>query len=1142
MTRKLAEILFLSLLMLSFLAVSAFGISQDKRVLNTQVRTDLYKTFPKAKLAGADQYLYGDAGGDEINVYSRFGYDNGKASPDTGVGKVLGYTTYDYQHNGRMTRQVGWRGTENVHFAWMKKNNDTPGGYRVTSYQLWDADDGALVWDATTGLGGISIHPQNERSGYCGVDVMSDGRGLPYNHYNTTGVATDPYRSTLWPDDNPGEGDFGPNVTGVPDALLADSVTGEFIWPYVTFQLYNNDTIMHVVAGENEAVNVATEIRYFRRLGGPTDDNESWDDYMIVDNSPVNAYVVEAAGPNVDPTYAGKVAIVWVAHLPATPGGNVSTKPTSQALLVEQNMNDIYYKVSTDGGENWSATDNITEIDSTVGGWVCLADVGAVIDTAGQLHVVWAGRNMGSLEQGATGANATDWLWPLFPFNSRIFHWTDAYPGTEYITIVQDGSWDWTTFDTTTCWGGAWHSMSLNHPQISQCDTNLYVTFNQFHDLGNQIWRSCSQRYWDGFDREGSAQGNIWMKVATVRNAGLNWDPARMLTAFTGPCDTIGGASGFPECHSHFYHSMAREGMYNDYGDFGNAVVIDPGGSSAIPDMFLDIMYIDDMDPGGVIQGEGGWTISPVKWFRVPCLEPVSQPDLALEPTAIDLPSWNKPGVDVDTVVTITNIGNAVLTVSSITAEEIEGPSGWLTKDLSTASITEQVPNNYEDLTITIKGSLVSPGGVAVCRGRIILDSDAPGQYDTIPVGFIVADTVQFQEYDTLVTENLSLSVNNDGNIGGGGAAIADFGGQMDFFLARDGGLECDTTLAGDHNHAETYLFEASPFICRIEGTDTLVSAAVHSMDWIRNYTWAGIKDGMVPQEGLPAISNSTVWNYAYSGKYYSADSAIVFESEYLAPADVDTSKWIAQVITMANNTDAAINGIYLGEIADWDIPSDSLARNGSNFDATRKLMYLYGFETPTQADTVGNNDCAVADQRYGGTSWYYGWKKHNTSKTMYENPQGLFTGRVAVWLNETSPTGHLVPDSLYRKLSTFGGYEPWTAQSVTGPESLYQDLVMFTVAGQFDLDVGDTVRFVKYMASEYQGGLSGLQASIDEAVHYGLVHGAVCCRAWGQPGDVNLDNKVNILDIVGLINYKYKDGKDIWWPGTDTRCRADIP
>jgi len=158
MTRK-SSVALLSLFLIAFLAVSAFGANQWAKGVNTHIPANLKATTLKAELAGADKYyapVVGEEGNYDDASVSREGFlsDDGSAKavvvPGPAVGQTMGYTTYDYQHNSRMTRQVAWYGDDlhYVHFAWMKKNNDVDGAgtYRMTAYQYWNTA-GAGTWE-----------------------------------------------------------------------------------------------------------------------------------------------------------------------------------------------------------------------------------------------------------------------------------------------------------------------------------------------------------------------------------------------------------------------------------------------------------------------------------------------------------------------------------------------------------------------------------------------------------------------------------------------------------------------------------------------------------------------------------------------------------------------------------------------------------------------------------------------------------------------------------------------------------------------------------------------------------------------------------------------------------------------------------
>jgi hypothetical protein len=56
----------------------------------------------------------------------------------------------------------------------------------------------------------------------------------------------------------------------------------------------------------------------------------------------------------------------------------------------------------------------------------------------------------------------------------------------------------------------------------------------------------------------------------------------------------------------------------------------------------------------------------------------VENPVLVYSPNSIDIPTWTKPSVQLTDTMTLENIGNADLTVASISVVEVGTPTGWL--------------------------------------------------------------------------------------------------------------------------------------------------------------------------------------------------------------------------------------------------------------------------------------------------------------------------------------------------------------------------------------------------------------------------------------------------------------------------------
>ncbi|MEE8404375.1 MAG: hypothetical protein V3S17_03185, partial [candidate division Zixibacteria bacterium] len=474
MTRKFGQILFLSLLTFAFLAGSVFA--EDTKAIKKDATLDqviksldqdptLINRDPAAwsanKNMGGD-----DAGPGEVDAYfgdapRNLGFDQrSTVVPGPAVGITMGLTTYEYQHNGRTTRQISWRGSKDVHVVWMKKNNSNPvigAGVRLTAYNMWDAVSGSLKWNGFTNFGGDDLHATGERSGYCGLDVMSDGRGIPYNHYDPDGLSPYNYYPVVWPDQGAGQGSWA-YKQGVPAPQRTDDWAqggGDWVWPYATFQIYDDgsveDTIFHIVASESGAISNLVH-RYFRRTGGPnpTSPANGWSS-MTFDSGQTITTVVEAAPPSAT-GFEGKVAIVWCAYFGASgPGDGESGYLEPISLLLEQNAQDVYMMTSDDAGLNWNAKYNVTKNDlaSTDLNWWPYADINAVIDTQGRLHIVWAARPHQNLT-GVLGSVIDPQMdYPLFPFGSRILHWSDeaetgAAMDDNYITPVRDGMADWT--------------------------------------------------------------------------------------------------------------------------------------------------------------------------------------------------------------------------------------------------------------------------------------------------------------------------------------------------------------------------------------------------------------------------------------------------------------------------------------------------------------------------------------------------------------------------------------------------------------------------------------------------------------------------------------------------------------------------
>ncbi|MEW5797346.1 MAG: hypothetical protein AB1772_13455, partial [Candidatus Zixiibacteriota bacterium] len=462
------------------------------------------------------------------------------------------------------------------------------------------------------------------------------------------------------------------------------------------------------------------------------------------------------------------------------------------------------------------------------------------------------------------GLGAYTYFW-----GSRMLHWDD---NNNEIRTVKDANWDLAQdiIADSTCTGGAWNEMSLGKPMLSECDGKFYAVFVQFQDLAHGIYNDCAALRLTTAGYRGTANGELYISVSD--NGGYNWDVARNMTNTPTPwCDT-GVAATLP-CESDHYPSVSRFGMQAGSADFDVVPVVDPSGGSYAGDYYLDVLYINDKFPGSVMQDAGIWSTNFVKWFRVPCIDPIPNPVLAYSPKEITQPTWVKPGESLTKAAKLENVGNAPLTINSVSTIEVNGTAGWLDVSASgTFQISHLSPNFYDfDIYLNAGGAITV--GPAVVTGYVVITSNSlGGSTDSISVELIVADTVQFPEVLSVRTVCKRLAFNNAGNYGNSGNN-GNGGYNLNFFD------DCDTTnnVSGADDHAKVYLYDGSPILCYIDAGDTMLNYYMFDASWLTD-------DGFRPIEG--AFADSTTYpdyQYGYSGHYLSKDSNIVMESEYFA-------------------------------------------------------------------------------------------------------------------------------------------------------------------------------------------------------------------------------------------------------------------
>ncbi len=1057
MTRRISTILVLSLLAVVFVAMAAHAVKspdESPRVINPRLQKAMHYALPYpdanyTPLSGADASVQPSEG---ISL----GTASSSATPWPGV--KIGDTWYDYQHNGRMPRMVDWGNEEGeagwgfmIHFLWMRLETEVQVN-RHYAYNVYYFGGGDCPTPGEF-KGQFKMQQPGEYAGYVTMDVTKDGRGVLSGH-NDPGGGYAPH--TYW-DYAAGNFSFGNNGRVPNDVMEAGAGLdgqGELktaIWPSIRYQEHPSDenlNVLHVFAQVSEpGAGDPQAIIYFRKVGN--------NHLGVWDNPPYVVDTVHDIAQDVACSKTtGKAALVWVANLPSPATAPASSHGYWQYSQLD---NDIWYQISDNYGASWGPMINVTQNVDGEAGYRPYTDLQALMTTDEHLHILWSGR-----------------VWPAdantggsVGFDCRIFQWgTDLAAGN--IRTVAN-----LEYDQTHCSGGAWQ-MQGSKMSIGECDGKLYGMWTQFNDPGPLgMMNDCHQRALDGgTDQVGAANGELYLAVSD--DSGLTWDAPRNLTnTHTPHCESASEPGG--ECRSEHWSNMNRLGT-NLSGNWTGAVVIDPSGGYT-GDYFLDVQYIADPDPGGIVQDEGTWQNADVRWFRLACVEPV--------PTAIFNPSWNEIGFPEYTEhgtmytkpLTIENSGNTALNFT-FTLNMDAGPySTWLTVSANfqgTVNVPSGANNTITgDVYINADLTINTPGTIVHLSGNLTADGNSSTNPDVLPINFWVADTIIPPVFDTIYTRYptcFALVIANTGNWGNQGAGHV----NLDFFDYGDpDDLEgAEDTIPGD---ATVYAYDCSPVICWTDALDSV------RCNWSIFGTSYLDDEAFFPWGHIPPVDMGDF--ELYQSEFVTRDTGILVKKLWIAPYFQDGGEaglgcnFIIQVLKVMQHPlatgDEIFEGLNIGEAMDWDIPSDSAAWNRSGFDMTTRLIYQQGseFNQDNDVEKQENSD------RYGGLALLEIVEIDGTDTTTSTHFYGAYTEDNSRWVY---PAGGFIESELDSMMDTNEGY-------VIETDSLDADLhAVMTFRQNYTLTPTKTLIIFKCLITSRLGYAS-------------FIDNVVACHDWYQ-------------------------------------------
>jgi hypothetical protein len=268
-----------------------------------------------------------------------------------------------------------------------------------------------------------------------------------------------------------------------------------------------------------------------------------------------------------------------------------------------------------------------------------------------------------------------------------------------------------------------------------------------------------------------------------------------------------------------------------------------------------------------------------------------------------------------------------------------------------------------------------------------------------------------------------------------------------------------------------------------------------------------------------------------YTGLYTNADSTLAFEAKWYANTDPAYSCGFVIKETKVYSLDGlAHDSLVLGEVVDWDIPSDSgssdnTSGTGGEFTpAVSNLMYQQGTEwegfNDDEEDANGGWD---ETERYGALDFLRGYSYDSDGRltSIQTDPYGMYSGSNVKYVYPYELGFHV--DSLFKMHAQSG-------QTVV--DSVDSDLHMgITYVFKHNLGAGDTLYFysayLTNMNSAFPTGSGGPginQIAIDAMGFFEeyLMHKEGCCV---KPGDANHDGSVDISDLTYYVDYMFAGG-----------------
>lgn len=384
----------------------------------------------------------------------------------------------------------------------------------------------------------------------------------------------------------------------------------------------------------------------------------------------------------------------------------------------------------------------------------------------------------------------------------------------------------------------------------------------------------------------------------------------------------------------------------------------------------------------------------------------------------------------------------------------------------------------------------------------------------TSPIVTNLDGELNLPRFDTLSNGLINLIFNGLGNIGCQGEYRVNF----DYVGPDLSGIDC--TIGSDAPLADIYLYEGSPFVFYLDedGDDENIDP-----DTVLEYSMYGCselsEDCFV---NLWRSSNETGLldlSIGSSGAFLTRNNSLIM-NRYLITSKNPGTNWVIFCLRLASYDGAQHENIMIGEVYDWNIPSDTNGLNtGSIAYADENILYQQGGEY-NEDDSV---ECLDNDRRFGG-SIYLG-----AYADAIQFDSQLYSGYIVSADSFVYPGSGFVVDDIYPVLTTAGFKVLPLCRFCS---YVYNFVSIASFENNFIVEPGVTYDFYSAAATIYDGDSSDMRNALLEA------------KAFFESHDIHQIIKSADFDLDGVLNaadncdYTYNPSQaDNDWDGIGDFC-----